>query len=47
MKESLIVNRFHATQEEIRESLISFLEYIADMPEKVLQRIAQVQMSKI
>jgi hypothetical protein len=46
MKESVIVNRFHATQEEIRESIISFLEYIADMPENVLQRVAQVHMSK-
>ncbi|MCL9971636.1 IS630 family transposase [Anoxybacillus kestanbolensis] len=37
MKESVIVNRFYATREEIRESIISFLEYIADMPENVLQ----------
>ncbi|MGX1982303.1 transposase [Thermolongibacillus altinsuensis] len=46
MKESVIVNHFHATREEIRESIISFLEYIADMPENVLQRVAQVHMSK-
>lgn len=46
MKESVIVNRFYATREEIRESIISFLEYIADMPENVLQRVARVHMSK-
>jgi hypothetical protein len=36
MKESVIINRFHTNQEEIRESIISFLEHITDMPEKVM-----------
>lgn len=47
MRESVIVNRFHATREEIRESVITFLEFISEIPEKVLQRISQVHMSKI
>ncbi|EOQ10131.1 hypothetical protein IKC_05757 [Bacillus cereus VD184] len=37
LKESVISNRFHASQEEIRASVVSFLEYIAQCPEKVLQ----------
>lgn len=41
------VKRFYATREEIRESVITFLEYIAEIPEKVLQRPSQVHMSKI
>jgi transposase len=47
MKESVISNYFHTIREDIRESVISFLEYIADMLEKVLQSIAQVHMSKV
>ncbi|KZE92709.1 hypothetical protein AVP43_03172 [Geobacillus stearothermophilus] len=40
MKESFIVNFYHKIQEEVQESVISFSEYTADIPEKVLQHIA-------
>jgi hypothetical protein len=42
-----MANHFYTTQEEIRESVISFLSTIVYIPEKVPQRIAQVQMSKV
>ncbi|MBB5326390.1 hypothetical protein HNQ34_003543, partial [Anoxybacillus tepidamans] len=29
-----------------RESIVSFLEYLSEFPEKVLQRIGQVVMSE-
>jgi transposase len=44
LKESLIANRFHANRKELRESIVSFLEYLSEFPEKVLQRIGQVIM---
>ncbi|RVU63200.1 hypothetical protein BM74_16480 [Bacillus thuringiensis] len=43
---SAISNRFHASQEEIRTSVVSFLEYIAQCPEKVLQRLGVEQLLK-
>ncbi len=46
LKESVISNRFHASQEEIRASVISFLEYIAQYREKVLQRLGVEQLLK-
>ncbi|HDR8072576.1 TPA: transposase [Bacillus cereus] len=46
LKESVISNRFHASQEEIRASVVSFLEYIAHCPEKVLQRSGVEQLLK-
>ncbi|WP_235356970.1 transposase [Bacillus alveayuensis] len=35
LKDSVIANRFHP----LRESIVSFLEYLSEFPEKVLQRI--------
>ncbi len=46
LKESVIANRFHPTRKELRESIVSFLEHLAQFPEKVLQRIGQVVMSE-
>lgn len=46
LKESVIVNRFHATQAEIRTSVLSFLEHLSQFPEKVLQRLGAVHMLK-
>jgi hypothetical protein len=45
LKESVIANRFHPTRKELRESIVSFLEYLSEFPERVLQRIGQVVMS--
>ncbi|MFC3884661.1 IS630 family transposase [Bacillus songklensis] len=44
LKESVIVNRFHATQHDIRKSVSSFLEHLDRFPEKVLQRIGSLAM---
>jgi transposase len=46
LKESVIANRFHPTRKELRESVVSFLEHLAQFREKVLQRIGQVVMSE-
>ncbi|WP_246364300.1 transposase [Anoxybacteroides tepidamans] len=46
LKESVIANRFHANRKELQESTISFLDYLAPFPEKVLQRIGQIAMSE-
>jgi len=46
LKESVIANRFHPNRKELRESIVSFLEYLSEFPEKVLQRIGQVVMSE-
>lgn len=46
LKESVISNRFHASQEEIRASVLSFLGYIAQWPEKVLKRLGVEQLLK-
>ncbi|RDE36350.1 integrase [Parageobacillus thermoglucosidasius] len=46
LKESVIANRFHANRKELRESIVSFLDYLAQFPEKVLQRIGQIAMSE-
>ncbi|WP_235867491.1 IS630 family transposase [Priestia abyssalis] len=46
LKESVIVNRFHATQKDIRKSVSSFLEHLDQFPEKVLQRIGSLAMSE-
>ncbi|MBZ5748889.1 transposase [Metabacillus rhizolycopersici] len=46
LKGSVIVNRFHATRQEIRKSVFSFMEYLDTCPEKVLQRIGLLAMSK-
>jgi hypothetical protein len=46
LKDSVIDNQFHLTRKELRESIVSFLEYLSEFPEKVLQRIAHVRMSK-
>jgi transposase len=44
LKESVIVNRFHATRQDIRKSVSSFLEHLDRFPEKVLQRIGSLAM---
>jgi transposase len=46
LKESVIANRFHASQKEIRASVRSFMEHLASFPDKVLQRMGMVQMLK-
>lgn len=46
LKESVIANRFHASQAEIRTSVLSFLEHLSLFPKKVLQRLGVVQMLK-
>lgn len=46
LKGSVIVNRFHATRKEIRQSVLSFMEYLDSCPEKVLQRIGFLAMSE-
>ncbi|WP_346426520.1 transposase [Bacillus thuringiensis] len=46
LKESVVSNRFHASQEEIRASVVSFLEYIAQCPERVLQGLGAEQLLK-
>jgi transposase len=46
LKGSVIVNRFHATQKDIRASVRSFMEYLDTCPENVLQRIGSLAMLK-
>lgn len=46
LKRSVIVNRFHATRKDIRKSVESFMEHLHTYPEKVLQRIGVLAMSK-
>lgn len=46
LKKSVIANRFHATREDIRESIISFLIHLAEYPEKVLSLIGSMAMSE-
>jgi transposase len=46
LKGSVIVNRFHATQQDIRQSVSSFFEHLDQFPEKVLQHIGSLAMSK-
>ncbi|OZI13659.1 integrase [Bacillaceae bacterium SAS-127] len=46
LKRSVIVNRFHATQKDIRASICSFMEYLDTCPEKVLQRIGSLAMTE-
>lgn len=47
LKKSVIANRFHATREDIRKSVLSFLEYLDEFPEKVLHLIGSMAMSEI
>jgi transposase len=44
LKEDVIANQLHATQAEIRTSVLSFLENFSLFPEKSLKRIAVVKM---
>ena len=46
LKGSVITNRFHATQEDIRASVRSFVDYLDTCPEKVLQRIGSLALLK-
>ncbi|MET1030176.1 transposase, partial [Domibacillus tundrae] len=46
LKGSVIVNRFHAIQKDIRASVRSFMEYLDTCPENVLQRIGSLAMLK-
>ena len=47
LKKSVIANRFHATREDIRQSVLSFLECLDEFPEKVLRLIGSMAMSEI
>ena len=47
LKKSVIANRFHATREDIRKSVLSFLEYLHEFPEKVIRLIGSMAMSEI
>lgn len=47
LKKSVIANRFHATREEIRKSVLSFLEHLHEYPEKVIRLIGSMAMSEI
>ena len=44
LKGSVIVNRFHATREDIRKSVLFFFEYLDACPKKGLQRIGSLAM---
>ncbi|WP_257155463.1 integrase [Bacillus cereus] len=46
MKELVISNRFHASQEEVRTSVVSFLESIAQCPDEFLQKVDVEQLLK-
>ena len=46
LKESVISNHFHASQKEIKTSVLSFLEHLSQFPEKVLQRLGTEQLLK-
>ncbi|GMB10137.1 IS630 family transposase [Thermolongibacillus altinsuensis] len=46
LKESVIANRFHRNRTDLRESILSFLAYLFEFPERVLQRIGQIHMSE-
>ncbi|WP_103574449.1 hypothetical protein, partial [Bacillus thuringiensis] len=43
---TVISNRFHASQKEIKTSVLSFLEHLFQFPEKVLQRLGTEQLLK-
>lgn len=47
LKKSVIANRFHATREDIRKSVLSFLEHLHEYPEKVIRLIGSMAMSEI
>ena len=44
LKKSVIANRFHATREEIKASILSFLAYIHEYPENILSLIGSMAM---
>ncbi|WP_097071727.1 IS630 family transposase [Ureibacillus xyleni] len=46
LKKSVIANRFHATCKEIRNSILSFLEYIHEFPGTILSLIGSMAMSE-
>lgn len=46
LKKSVIANRFHATRKEIKESILSFLEYIHEFPDNILRLLGSMAMSK-
>ena len=46
LKKSVIANRFDATREEIRESILAFLAYIHECPENILRLIGSMATSK-
>ncbi|WP_257144139.1 transposase [Bacillus wiedmannii] len=46
LKESVISNRFHASQKEMTTSVLSFLEHLFQFPEKVFQRLETEQLLK-
>ncbi|PEZ26811.1 integrase [Bacillus thuringiensis] len=46
LKENVISNRFHASQKEIKTSVLSFLAHLSQFPEKVIQRLGTEQLLK-
>ncbi|MGE7331652.1 hypothetical protein ACQKJ7_29650, partial [Bacillus thuringiensis] len=46
LKENVISNRFHASQKEIKISVLSFLTHLAQFPAKVIQRLGTEQLLK-
>lgn len=46
LKKSVIANRFHSSREEIRESILSFLEYVQEYPKTILRLIGSMAMSE-
>ncbi|MGE6964367.1 IS630 family transposase, partial [Bacillus thuringiensis] len=46
LKENVISNRFHASQKEIKTSVLSFLTHLAQFPAKVIQRLGTEQLLK-
>ncbi|TKH19800.1 hypothetical protein FC697_19905 [Bacillus wiedmannii] len=46
LKESVIFNRFHASQKEIKSSVLSVLGHLSQFPDKALQRLGAEQVLK-
>lgn len=46
LKKSVIANRFHATRDDIRTSVLSFLDHLQAYPEKVLRLLGSMAMSE-
>jgi transposase len=44
LKETVIQNRFHPNKASIKDSVLSFLAFLQDIPEQILKRISGVYM---